>query len=106
MYKITYEDRCVIEKRREEGWGCRKIAKALGLSKTAIFHELKSKSNQTGKYKQDKLLWPLPRHSNLQQSISAPISKLPEKDTLSLYHAMGAAKELSDNYTFLYFVIY
>ena len=51
MYKITYEDRCVIEKRREEGWGCRKIAKALGLSKTAVFHELKSKSNQTGKYK-------------------------------------------------------
>ena len=53
MYKITYEDRCVIEKKRKEGWGCRKIAKELGLSKTAIFHELKSKSNLDREYRAD-----------------------------------------------------
>ena len=50
MYKITYEDRCVIEKRRKEGWSYRRTARELGLSKTAIFHEVKSKSNGSGKY--------------------------------------------------------
>lgn len=53
MYKIKYEDRCVIEKKRKEGWGCRKIARELGLSKTAVFHELKSKSDQNGEYRAD-----------------------------------------------------
>ena len=50
MYKITYDDRCVIEKRRQEGWSYRAIARELGVSKTAIFHEVKSKSNRNGKY--------------------------------------------------------
>ena len=50
MCKITYDDRCVIEKKRNEGWSYRGIARELGLSKTAIFHEVKSKLNQSGKY--------------------------------------------------------
>ena len=50
MYKITYNDRCVIEKKRQEGWSYRKIAEELGLSKTAIFHEVKTKSKGKAKY--------------------------------------------------------
>ena len=41
MYKITYNHRCVIEKRRKAGWSYRKIAQEIGLSKTAIAHEIK-----------------------------------------------------------------
>ena len=73
---------------------------ALGIG-GAYIHKINSKSispvEQIKTEYQDKLLWPLPRHSNLQQSISTPVSKLPEQDTLSLYRAMAAAKELSDN---------
>ena len=50
MYKITYDNRRVIEKKRKEGWSYRKIAREIGLSKTAIFHEVKTKSNGSEKY--------------------------------------------------------
>ena len=46
----------------------------------------------------DKLIWPLPKHSNLKYSMTVSVNKLPEEDTLGLYRAMAAAKELSDSF--------
>ena len=50
MSKITYTERCVIEKKHKEGVSYRQIAKELGFSKTAIFYEVKTKKNKNGIY--------------------------------------------------------
>ena len=53
MSKITYEDRCVIEKNHKEGVSYRKTAAELGLSKTAVYYEVQTKKNPDGTYKAD-----------------------------------------------------
>ena len=53
MSKITYEDRCVIEKNHKEGVSYRKTAAELGLSKTAVYYEVQTKNNPDGTYKAD-----------------------------------------------------